>query len=474
MSPKSEPSAHILVVDDEPDLRTLYELTLRKQGYQVTTAQDLLQARQQLKKSRFDVVLTDMRLPDGLGLELLRELHRQERTERCVVVTAHGCAQNAVDSLKAGAFDYLTKPVELKQFRAVIDSAVHSLNNHLLPPERLSPPPEPISTKASPGLGVDSLMSQTASMQNIKTRLIKVAGSMAPVLFEGESGTGKEFLARLLHNSSHRWEGPFVAVDCAEIVQGTLEAAFFGVRKEAYSNFTENKTGFFQQALGGTLFLNDVSSLPMAMQIKLLHAVQDRLVRPLGSPQEDAVDVRIVSATTKNLAELVASGQFRQDLYYRLNVVHILVPPLRERREDLPGLCRALLAKIAQAGVAPNAVIPELSNKLLEQLQHHQLPGNVCELENLLHRALALSEDGRLELEAQFDVSAPPLVAPQDLQTFLDEQERAILITTLEETRFNRTAAAARLGLSLRQMRYRIARLNIPMPTQDENHDQAQ
>ena len=466
--------ARVLIIDDEPDLRTLYELTLLRQGYQVESAGDLLQAREQLKSSRFDAVITDMRLPDGLGLELLRELAIEQRTERCVVITAHGSASNAVEALKAGAFDYLTKPVDLKQFRSVVASAVQETRNVALALVKnevratawvgasVAAPAALLGTTPHAAAALQKLVGKTPAMQAVKLRIVKVAGSMAPVLIRGESGTGKELVARAVHGCSHRAAGPFVAVNCGAIPENLLEAEFFGARKGAYTGSSQDRLGYFQAAKGGTLFLDEIGDLPLAMQSKLLRAIQERTVRPLGSAQEDMVDVRIVSATHKDLAVGVEAGSFRQDLYYRLNVIEIVVPPLRERLDDLPALCSALLTKICKES---GLEILVLSPAVLIRLRSLPLNGNVRELENILHRTVALGEDSL----PQADGPTPQnVVIPENLQTFLDEQERCILVTVLQETGFNRTAAAGRLGMSLRQIRYRIDRLGITMPGDDE------
>lgn len=461
--------AHILVIDDEPDLRTLYELTLLREGYRVEAAADLAQARVQLQERRFDAVITDMRLPDGLGLELLREMVSQQRPERCVVITAHGSAENAVEALKAGAFDYLTKPVDLKQFRNVVASAIQGpASTEKSRIDNESGPAASRSGKSQDGAAtLQRLTGESTVMQSVKARIVKVAGSMAPVLIQGESGTGKELVARAVHDCSHRAAGPFVAVNCGAIPENLLEAEFFGARKGAYTGSTQDRQGYFQAAKGGTLFLDEIGDLPLAMQSKLLRSIQERVVRPLGSAQEDIVDVRIVSATHKDLGAAVASGHFRQDLYYRLNVIEIHVPALRERREDLPMLCHELLGRICKESGLP---IPELSGQVLAQLQLHPFNGNVRELENMLHRAVALGESNDLQLETQ--PVAPVVTVPDNLQDFLDAQERGILTKVLQETGFNRTAAAAKLGISLRQMRYRIARLNIVMPNSDDSPDE--
>lgn len=489
-------SARILVIDDEPDLRTLYELTLLREGYQVEAAGDLAQARQLLEGGSFDAVITDMRLPDGLGLELLRDLDRQQRCERCVVITAHGSAENAVEALKAGAFDYLTKPVDLKQFRSVVASAIQGSRARGAGVSEEAGRPRPVNVTVSRLSGeadqaarealpaLERLVGLSAGIQAVKSRIVKVASSMAPILIQGESGTGKELVARAVHGCSHRSNGPFVAVNCGAIPENLLEAEFFGARKGAYTGSTQDRDGYFQSAKGGTLFLDEIGDLPLAMQSKLLRVIQERMVRPIGSMQEEVVDVRVVSASHKDLDTEVAASRFRQDLYYRLNVIVVKIPPLRDRLDDLPALCAALLQRIcSESGVG----IPELNPAMLSQLAGYAFNGNVRELENILHRAVALSEEGELcfddlQLNAQSvssnfagefgqsDSKTSPeegLSIPQDLQGYLDEKERAILCQVLDDCRFNRTLAAAKLGLSLRQIRYRIARLNIAMPDSD-------
>ncbi|RSZ44054.1 MULTISPECIES: sigma-54 dependent transcriptional regulator [unclassified Variovorax] len=508
-TPSTQRPAQILVIDDEPDLRTLYELTLLREGYRVEAAGSVSEAWQHLEAGRFDAVITDMRLPDGQGMEIIHRIQKDQRSERCVVMTAYGSAENAVEALKAGAFDYLTKPVDLKQFRAVVASAVQA---------RLAPQPvvakavqaAPASTAneaaaVTSGTGIaalDRLVGESEPMRLVKSRIAKVARGMAPVLVRGESGTGKELVARAVHACSQRSEGPFVAVNCGAIPENLLEAEFFGAKKGSYTGSSQDRDGYFQAARGGTLFLDEIGDLPLAMQSKLLRAIQERSVRSIGSTQEDAVDVRIVSATHKDLHAEVQAGRFRQDLFYRLNVIEIAVPALRDRREDLPALCSALLSRIAQDGGLP---VPHLSDDLLRRLAQHPLNGNVRELENLLHRAVALNDGDELHLDlmggftaaAEAAASAPaplssaadaPVVSavpppsaapaaplkpappplPSDLQAYLDQQEREILVRALHESGFNRTAAAARLGMSLRQIRYRIARLGITTPNGDD------
>jgi two-component system response regulator PilR (NtrC family) len=481
-------AARVLVVDDEPDLRTLYELTLLREGHQVQSAGSLAEAREQLAGQAFDVVITDMRLPDGLGLELLRELAAGQQRERCIVITAYGSAENAVESLKSGAFDYLTKPVDLKQFRAVVSAALQARPT---PPagsapaaaaERGSPPAATANDTPSPNgaAALCRLVGDSPAMRAVKQRIAKVARSMAPVLVQGESGTGKELVATALHACSHRGSGPFVPVNCGAIPENLLEAEFFGARKGSYTGAVQDREGFFQAARGGTLFLDEIGDLPLAMQAKLLRAIQERRVRPLGETHEEPVDVRIISATHEDLAAEVQAGRFRQDLFYRLNVIEIVVPPLRERREDLPALCQTLLERISADADAP---MPRLSTRQWQEIANAPLPGNVRELENLLHRAVTLGEGDHSDFDDLLPAAAPPAhqpapadadakadddattqTLPDNLQVWLDDQERRILIRALDETGFNRTAAAARLGLNLRQIRYRIARLGITAP----------
>ena len=480
------PSASILVVDDEPDLRTLYELTLLREGHQVVAAGDLAQARECLAQQRFDVLITDMRLPDGLGLELLYALNTEQRSEKSIVITAYGSAENAVEALKTGAFDYLTKPVDLKQLRAAVSAALQSQRTRREAPVNTIGAAQRGSAPPAAGAGaraLERIVGQSPCVQQIKARIEKVATSMAPVLVLGESGTGKELVARAVHDCSHRAAGPFVAVNCGAIPDNLIESEFFGARKGAFTGASQDREGYFQAAQGGTLFLDEIGDLPLAMQAKLLRVIQERRVRPLGGVQEETVDVRLVSATHRDLAARVVSGDFRQDLFYRLNVIELRTPALRERTEDLPALVQALLHRLCDES---GAVAPEVSPAALAWLQARELPGNVRELENLLQRALALSSGQILE-PADFgsqDAQGAPTVLtspasiantpvsspvsadiPDDLQAFLDEQERNVLIKALKEADFNRTAAAARLGLNLRQMRYRIQRLGIVMPS---------
>jgi two-component system response regulator PilR (NtrC family) len=510
------PSAHysLLVVDDEPDLRTLYELTLLREGYEVETAGTVEEALLLLKDRTYSAVITDMRLPDGSGLDLLTRLESGARREKAIVITAYGSSENAVEALKAGAYDYLTKPVDLRQFRAVVASALGRAPQSAptvvpssLPRQAGSSPVGAIRTEthsataiatppplaATPEVAVPAallrLTGPSAAMQQVRALIEKVARSMAPVLVHGESGTGKELVARAIHDVSARASQPFIAVNCSAIPEHLLEAEFFGYRKGAFTGAAEDREGFFQAAHGGTLFLDEIGDLPLAMQSKLLRVIQERSVRPVGAVVESPVSVRIVSATHKDLGSEVQTGRFRQDLFYRLNVIQIRVPPLRERIEDLEPISRALLERIARdAGVWPP---PVLARDAIDLLALHPFPGNVRELENLLHRAVALSGgdviargdlglaeelfhepdqealDARLAELRAAPVAAPEPDLPHDLVAYLDGVERDVLARALERHRNNRTAAGASLGLSLRQMRYRMARLGVVVAGHD-------
>jgi len=478
----------LLVVDDEPDLRTLYELALVREGHAVDTAETVAEALARLGESRYGAVVTDMRLPDGSGLELLRWLEAHARSERAVVITAYGSAENAVEALKAGAFDYLTKPVDLRQFRSVVAAALGQVPAPAAAPTRKGA----TGVDQAPGThtpdAVRRLVGDSPAMQQVRERVDKLARSMAPVLISGESGTGKELVARAIHALGARVAQPFVAVNCGAIPEALLEAEFFGYRKGAFTGAAEDREGFFQAAHGGTLLLDEIGDLPLAMQSKLLRTIQERAVRPVGATAEVPVHVRLLSATHKDLAAEVRAGRFRQDLYYRLNVIQIHVPPLRERLADLPAICAALLARLADdAQVGP---APVLSERALQRLAAYDYPGNVRELENLLHRAVALASGDLIDEDdlgladagpaeglttdaprpgdAQAVEPAPAAEAlaalPADLAAHLDAVERDILQRALVRYRYNRTAAGASMGLTLRQMRYRMARLGIDVP----------
>jgi two-component system response regulator PilR (NtrC family) len=439
----------VLVVDDEPDIRELLELTLAKMGLGVVAVGSLEEARATLRDARFDLCLTDMRLPDGEGLELVRHISGLAGDLPVAVITAHGSAENAVAALKAGAFDYVSKPVGLEQLRALVKSAL-SLPDQADPPARDLP-----------------LLGASAPLAQVRTLIGKLAGTQAPVHVSGESGSGKELAARLIHGEGARRERPFVPVNCGAIPENLMESEFFGYKKGAFTGADHDRDGFFQAANGGTLFLDEVADLPLAMQVKLLRAIQEKRVRKVGATQEEPVDVRIISATHQNLARLVESGRFRQDLFYRLNVIELKMPPLRDCREDIPLIAASILERIARTGGAAPA---RLSAAALAELAQYDFPGNIRELENVLERATALS--GGAEIGAD-DLMLRPVAAdeggarPADgalgapLPEYLDRVEREAILEALARTQFNRTAAAKLLGITFRTLRYRMQRLGI-------------
>ena len=441
--PRGELS-RVLVVDDEPDIRELIDLTLARMGLATECAGSVGEAIAALKEGDFQLCLTDMRLPDGEGLEIVRYI-----TEHCpqtpvAVITAFGSAGNAVAALKAGAFDYLAKPVGLEQLRALIKSAL-----------RL------------PGADQDSenplagLIGESPSMQQVRTMIEKLARSQAPIYISGESGSGKELGARLIHSRSARAAGAFVPVNCGAIPENLMESEFFGYRKGAFTGAQDDREGFFQAASGGTLFLDEVADLPLAMQVKLLRAIQEKRVRKVGSVTEEPVDVRIICATHKNLRDLVDKGAFRQDLYYRLNVIELRMPPLRERSEDIAPLVAAVLRRLS--GDTP----PRLSAAALKALEFYSFPGNVRELENILERATALCSGDSIEVD---DLQLGPEEihdagiegrGSETLDEYLNRLERQAILEALQKAEGNRTAAARLLGVTFRSMRYRLERLGI-------------
>jgi len=444
--------AQVLVVDDEPDIRELLELTLIKMGLGVVSAATLAEAKERLKGGRFDLCLTDMRLGDGEGLELVRHIAGLGSDLPVAVITAHGSAENAVAALKAGAFDYVSKPVGLEQLRALVKSA-------LALPDRAQ----------APAKG-QQLLGESAPLQQVRALIAKLARTQAPVYISGESGSGKELAARLVHDNGARRERPFVPVNCGAIPETLVESELFGYRKGAFTGANEDRNGFFQAASGGTLFLDEIAELPLHTQVLLLRAIQEKRVRKVGSTQEEPVDVRIICATHQNLAALVESGRFRRDLYYRLNVVELLMPPLRDCRDDIPLLAASILRRLAAQNGVPE---PRLAAAALEELMRYDFPGNVRELENVLERALALSTGGA-ELSAEdlalhrIASEEPAEAAPQakplldaPLPAYLDRLEREAILEALGKTGFNRTAAARMLGITFRQLRYRMQRLGI-------------
>ena len=441
----------ILVVDDEADIRELLGLTLNRMGLDSHCAATTTEALALLSKNTYELCLTDMRLPDGDGLAVLAYVSKHHPNMPVAVITAHGSTENAVAALKAGAFDYLAKPVSLNQLRTLVRSALKLSSSTTRRPE------DEVSGQSSlPVLiGDSSIMSATRAL------IDRLARSQAPIHVTGESGSGKELAARLIHLKGSRQDGPFIAVNCGAIPETLMESEFFGYRKGAFTGAAADRDGFFQAANGGTLFLDEVADLPLQMQVKLLRAIQEKKVRKVGATGEEPVDVRIISATHRSLADEVKGGAFRQDLYYRLNVIELKMPCLREMREDIPKLAEAILKR--QCGSEPP---PKLASDAVAELVRYDFPGNVRELENILERALALATGdeiraGDLQLVSRGAGDAAPDVAGLPLQERLDAIERQAIFDALERTHYNRTAAAKVLGITFRALRYRMERLGI-------------
>src|SRR5882724_13569163 len=448
-------SRSVLIVDDEEDILELIELTLLRMGLDVDRATTVKMAIEKVQSGDYDLCLTDMRLPDGEGLELVQFISDNLSDLPVAVITAHGNTENAVAALKAGAFDYLAKPVSLEQLRTLVKSAL-SL-------------PQASAAKAVTG---HALLGESGAIQQVRELIEKLARSEAPVHISGESGSGKELAARLIHEKGARRSQPFMPVNCGAIPENLMESEFFGYRKGAFTGADTDRDGFFQAAHGGTLFLDEVADLPLPMQVKLLRAIQEKKVRKVGATGEEAVDVRIISATHIDLAERVKQGAFRQDLYYRLNVIQIQMPTLRELREDIPEIARQILARLR------GAVPAEFSESALNALQAYGFPGNVRELENIIERALALCNEGVLGVPdlqlAPADTMGAELSTLGDkcpLPDYLDRIERQILLETLQQTGFNRTAAANLLGITFRTIRYRMERLGIKAPNGQDDAD---
>ncbi len=442
-----------LIVDDEPDIRELLEITLGRMKLDTRTACNFKEARDWLAREAFDLCLTDMRLPDGTGLELVQYMQQRYPQIPVAMITAYGSLDTAISALKAGAFDYLTKPVDLNRLRELIVTALRLQSQARQP--------------ASAEDSVDErLLGESPPMKTLRKQIAKLARSQAPVYISGESGSGKEVVARLIHEQGPRAERLFVPVNCGAIPTELMESEFFGHRKGSFTGAIEDKQGLFQAANGGTLFLDEVADLPLPMQVKLLRAIQEKAVRAVGGQQEVTVDVRVLCATHKDLAAEVAAGRFRQDLYYRLNVIELRVPPLRERREDIQLLAEVMLRRLGEDSDLPPA---RLHPDALEKLKAYRFPGNVRELENMLERAYTLCEDDQIKPSDLRLVEAAPanggddgnLALVDDLEAYLEQIERKLIMQALEETRWNRTAAAQRLGLTFRSMRYRLKKLGL-------------
>jgi two-component system response regulator PilR (NtrC family) len=450
----------VLIIDDEPDLVELVSLTLGRMQLETAAAGTVAEARAILGTRRFDLCLTDMRLPDGDGLDLLAWIQQQYPQLPVAVITAHGNVESAVRALKLGAFDFVSKPLDLSVLRKLVTSAI-----------RLQEPDAP-ATGAARG---PELLGASESMQELRQIIARVARSQAPVHIAGESGTGKELVARLIHAASSRRQAAFVPVNCGAIPSELMESELFGHRRGSFTGAVADKKGLIQSAEGGTLFLDEVADLPLHMQVKLLRVIQEKSVRPIGEQREAPIDVRIVSATHKNLSELVANGRFREDLYYRVNVIEMRVPPLRERSEDILPLATTILARLSQR---LGGETPALSSEAEAALQAYPFPGNVRELENILERALTMRagsgiEAADLQLRAPMAAPAEPGTAPAATRSPAADQatgalgdrletlERDAIVRALEQTRYNKTAAAKLLGMTFRALRYRVKKLGI-------------
>ncbi len=465
-----------LIVDDERDIRELLVLTLGRMGLRIDTAANLGEAREHLSRNAYDLCLTDMKLPDGNGIELVGHIAREHPTLPVAMITAFGNVELAVEALKAGAFDFVSKPVDIAVLRKLVNHALE-LNNTARAPAPPTPPEH-----------ASRLLGSSPAMDTLRDTIAKVARSQAPVYIMGESGVGKELVARTIHEQGARSAGPFVPVNCGAIPAELMESEFFGHKKGSFTGAHIDKPGLFQAANGGTLFLDEVAELPLPMQVKLLRAIQEKCVRAVGASAESPVDVRILSATHKDLGELANDGRFRHDLYYRINVIELRVPPLRERSGDLPQLATAILTRLAGAHGRSE---PSLGADALQALSGYRFPGNVRELENILERALAMADTDLIgaddlhlpqnngsgyghtprpgsvnaELRGAPSVDDVPLAGidagASALPSYIEQMERAAISKALEDTRWNKTKAAAQLGITFRALRYKLKKLGM-------------
>ena len=453
---QNQDAKSVLIIDDEPDIRELLEITLGRMGIDTVTAENVGQGKQVLDSQTFNLCLTDMRLPDGDGLEIVDYIQEKYSNLPVAMISAHGTMDSAITALKKGAFDFVSKPVDLKQLRDLVSTAL-----------RLSEKQNQRQPKEIGG----NLMGESEAIMELKAKAVKLSRSQAPVFINGESGSGKELVARLIHEQGPRAEQPFIAVNCGAIPSELMESEFFGHKKGSFTGAVSDKEGFFQAAQGGTLFLDEVADLPLNMQVKLLRAIQEKSVRPIGEQKEIPVDIRVLSASHKDLNAEVDQKLFRQDLYYRINVIQLDVPPLRERTEDIPGLADVFLARLSESYELPPA---HLSKDALRALSSYSFPGNVRELENILERAFTLSDKDEIQVEdlglkvpaGEVD-SGVAFEKPADyvqgtsLEDYLESIERDAITKALEETRWNKTAAAKKLGITFRALRYRLKKLNL-------------
>jgi two-component system response regulator PilR (NtrC family) len=432
----------VLIIDDEPDIRELLAITLSRMGLSCDTAEDFYQGVEFIKHHNYSLVLTDMRLPGGDGIEIVRFIQKYKPQLPVAVITAYGNVEGAVNTLKAGAFDYVSKPIDLKMLKELVKTALAMRNQ---------------TSEHHEGL-----VGSSKVMQQLRDNISKLSRSQAPVFIHGESGVGKELVAQLIHANGPRKDKPFIPVNCGAIPSELMESEFFGHKKGSFTGAIADKTGLFVAAHGGTLFLDEIAELPVAMQVKLLRAIQEKAIKPIGDLYEIPVDVRILSASHKNLLNEIAAGRFRQDLYYRINVIELHVPTLDERLSDIPELTDAILKKLAKS---QNRTPVTISKNALEMLMTYHFPGNVRELENILERAMAMCESSQIELS---DLHLPTLkeknirdVSTADLTGILQDQEKELILDALEKTKWNRTAAARLLGISFRTLRYRLKKLGL-------------
>ena len=441
-----------LVVDDEPDIRELLEITLSRMNIRACCAENLTEARKLLASQSFDLCLTDMRLPDGDGLELVDYIQASGLQLPVAVITAHGSMDIAIKAMKKGAFDFLSKPVDLVALRQLVNNALKASHPKTIEKDRRTR---------------DTLLGDSDVMCEIRSKIQKVARNQAPIYISGESGSGKELVSKLIHQQSLRADKPFVAINCGAIPHELMESEFFGHKKGSFSGAIADKQGLFQAADGGTLFLDEVADLPLTLQVKLLRAIQEKKIRPVGEQHEIPVDVRLLSATHKDLAKMVQDGSFRQDLYYRINVIELNLPPLRGRSKDIPQIADHLLARLAKSN---QVLIPKISNAAFSALQQYAFPGNVRELENILERALALHDGDTIDIddlnlpEFQDDIvkqQSQFMAEQMSLESYLEDVEKKALAAALEENRWNKTAAAKQLGMTFRSFRYRLKKLGL-------------
>ncbi len=456
MGTKAMAKGQVLIVDDEPDIRELLELTLGRMNLETRAAENLGEAHELLEQFSFDLCLTDMRLPDGNGIDLVRHIQNRHPQVPVAVITAHGNMETAIAALKAGAFDFVSKPLDINDLRNIVRSALRVGNS-----------PTPVPSSGS-GAGTRQLLGESLAIQKVRALIEKLARGQAPVYIHGESGTGKELAARLIHSLGPRADKPFVPVNCGAIPEQLMESEFFGHKKGSFTGAVQDKEGLFKAADGGTLFLDEVGDLPIPMQVKLLRAIQERTVRPVGSQSELRVDVRILSATHRDLHSLVREGKFRQDLYYRLNVIELAIPNLRDRPEDIPVLAEHLSAKLT-AGMENTS--PKLSGEALQALSRYDFPGNVRELENILERSLTMCDGSEItaadlqlpESAAAKDDAGTPveLGGDESLEEYLARVEESAIRDALDRTNQNKTAAAKLLGITFRALRYKLEKLGI-------------